>query len=66
MKRAYERKKVSLLFVCNVGLISTKLLMVEDGTTLMKLLKVEKEDGAIADKRWIEELSYQPGCIWNV
>ncbi len=52
-----------MLFVCNVGLISTKLLMVEDGTTLMKLLKVEKEDGAIADKRWIEELSYQPGCI---
>ncbi len=52
-----------MLFVCNVALISTKLLMVEDGTTLMKLLKVEKEDGAIVDKRWIEELSYQPGCI---
>jgi hypothetical protein len=63
LKRAYEGKKVSLLFVCNVALISTKLLMVEDGTTLMKLLKVEKEDGAIVDKRWIEELSYQPGCI---
>ncbi len=66
MKRACEGKKVTLLFVCNVGLISTKLLMVEDGATLMKLLKMEKEDGAIVDKRWIEELSYQLGCIWNV
>jgi hypothetical protein len=32
----------------------------------MKLLKMEKEDGAIVDKRWIEELSYQLGCICNV
>jgi hypothetical protein len=47
LKRAYEGKKVSLFFVCNVKLISTKLLMMEDGAALMKLLKVEKEDGAI-------------------
>ncbi len=40
--------------------------MVEDGVALMKLLKVEKEDGVIVDKRWIKELNYQPGCIWNV
>jgi hypothetical protein len=63
LKWAYERKKVSLLFVCNVRLISTKPLMVEDGVALMKLLKVEKEDGVIVDKRWIKELNYQPGCI---
>jgi hypothetical protein len=36
---------------------------VEDGVTLMKLLKVEKEDGAIVDKRQIEELNYQPSCV---
>jgi hypothetical protein len=40
LKRAYEGKKVSLLFVCNVRLISKKLLMVEDGVALMKLLKM--------------------------
>jgi hypothetical protein len=63
LKRAYDRKKVSLLLVCNVGFISKKLLMVEDGVALMKLSKVEKEDGAIVDKRWIEKLSYQPSCV---
>jgi hypothetical protein len=34
--------------VCNVKLISIELLMVENGTTLMKLLKL---DGVMEDKR---------------
>jgi hypothetical protein len=55
-KRAYEENKDNLLFVCNVKLISIELLMVENGTTLMKLLKL---DGVMEDKRgrvkWLKE-----------
>lgn len=37
-----------MLFVCNIKHISIKLLMVENGTTLMKLLKL---DGVMEDKK---------------
>jgi hypothetical protein len=46
--RAFEENDDNLLFVCNVKLISIELLMVENGTTLMKLLKL---DGVMEDKR---------------
>jgi hypothetical protein len=51
LKRTCGGKKVSLLFVGNAIFISTRLLMVEDGTTLMKFWKWEKEDNTIANKR---------------
>jgi hypothetical protein len=47
-KKAFEEKKDNLLFVCSVKLISIELLKVENGTTLMKLLKL---DGVMEDKR---------------
>jgi len=47
-KRAFEKKKDKMLFVCNIKHISIKLLMVENGTTLMKLLKL---DGVMEDKK---------------
>jgi hypothetical protein len=51
LKRTCEGKKVSLLFVGNAILISTRLLMVEDGTALMKFWKWEKEDNTIVNER---------------
>lgn len=46
-KRACEIIQDDLLFMCNARLISTKLLMVENGAALMKLLKL---DSAMDDK----------------
>jgi len=49
LKRPSEGIKFFLLFVCNGRLILLVLWMVEDGATLMKLLKIKLGDGV-----WLE------------
>lgn len=58
--------------LCNARLIPSKLRMVKDGTTFMKLQKVGMGDGATMDKKgtskWckhtgFQELNYLPICF---
>jgi hypothetical protein len=45
------RERICLLFVCNAGLIPSKLQMVKCMTTFMKLQKMGMGDGATMDKK---------------